>query len=533
MTKFFYLLVALVVVATALIGWFWDPFLWTLVVTAPLILLGIYDLIQTRHSILRNFPVAGHFRFLLEAIRPEIQQYFIESEIDGRPYTREQRSLIYERAKHVRETMPFGTQLDVNEPGYEWVEHSIAALSRDDVDLRVTVGNSQCKKPYSASILNISAMSYGSLSPNAILALNEGANLGGFAHNTGEGGLSPHHEAGGGDLFWQIGTAYFGCRNDDGTFSPEKFAKRVSLPAVKMVEIKLSQGAKPGHGGILPAAKVTEEISAIRGVPMGKDVISPPAHSAFSTPLEMMNFIVQLRELSGGLPIGFKLCLGKSHEFLAICKAMIETGVRPDFITVDGGEGGTGAAPVEFSDSVGAPLTFGLPFVHNALVGFGLRDEIRIIASGKVVNAFDLVKRFALGADLCNAARAMMLALGCIQARTCNSNKCPVGVATGDPGLVRGLVVADKNKRVAQFHHELVHATVDLMAAMGVTCSEDIGPEHVNCRVNETEVKNWSQIFPLIEKGQLLNGGMVPEPFGSALESASASTFRPLVAELE
>jgi len=520
-------LASVAVVGLTLVGSaFWTPMIWSLVITVPILALGFYDLHQTKHSILRNFPILGHFRFLLEAIRPEIQQYFVESDIDGRPYTREQRSLVYERAKNARETMPFGTQLNVNAPGYEWVEHSIAAVSQDDVDLRVSVGNAQCKKPYSASILNVSAMSYGSLSSNAILALNEGAMMGGFAHNTGEGGLSPYHEAGGGDIFWQIGTAYFGCRNnEDGTFSPEKFAERISLPAVKMVEIKVSQGAKPGHGGILPAAKVTEEISQIRGVPMGKDVISPPSHTAFSTPLEMMDFIVQLRELSGGLPIGFKLCVGKPHEFIAICKAMVETGVRPDFITVDGGEGGTGAAPVEFSDSVGAPLFFGLPFVHNALVGFGLREEIRIIASGKVVNAFDLVKRFALGADLCNAARAMMLALGCIQARTCNSNMCPVGVATGDPNLVQALVVADKNKRVAQFHRELVSATVELMAAMGVKSTNQIGPDHINCRVNETEVKNWAQIFPSLETGQLLDGGKVPDPYSSALAAAKASSF--------
>lgn len=527
MNRLFIIFFAVVLAFTAALGFFWPHCFWSLVVTVPVMVLGIYDLLQTKHAILRNFPVLGHFRFLMEFIRPEIQQYFVESDINGRPFTREQRSLVYQRAKAERETMPFGTPLDVNAPGYEWVEHSIAALDREAVDLRLIVGNAQCRKPYSASILNISAMSYGALSPNAILALNEGAKKGGFAHNTGEGGLSPYHEQGGGDLIWQIGTAYFGCRNEDGTFSEEKFAKRVNLPAVKMVEIKLSQGAKPGHWGILPAAKVTPEISQIRGVPMGKDVKSPPAHSSFSTSLEMMDFVRKLRDLSDGLPVGFKLCVGKPHEFVAICKAMIESETYPDFITVDGGEGGTGAAPVEFSDSVGAPLNFGLPFVHNVLVGLGLRQHIRIIASGKVVNAFDMVKRFALGADLCNAARSMMLALGCIQARTCNSNECPAGITTGDPKLVRGLVVARKNERVARFHHELVHATVDLMAAMGVKSSEEINATHVNCRISETEVARWDEIFPMLEDGQLLEGKGVPKIYQSALRMASAATFQP------
>jgi glutamate synthase domain-containing protein 2 len=350
----------------------------------------------------------------------------VESDTSGRPFSREQRSVVYARAKNTRDTIPFGTVEDVYETGYEWVNHSLSPKKIGHADVRVMIGGPDCKQPYSASLLNISAMSFGALSNNAVIALNQGAKIGGFAHNTGEGGISPHHLMGG-DLIWQVGTGYFGCRDKDGKFCPDTFSENAQKEQVKMIEIKLSQGAKPGHGGILPAAKLTQEIAKIRNVPMGKDVDSPPGHNAFTNPLEFIDFVTQLRELSGGKPIGFKLCVGKRREFIAICKAMHETGIAPDFISVDGGEGGTGAAPMEFSNHIGTPLVEGLIFVHNVLVGFDLRKKVKIISGGKMTSGFGLVKRLALGADLCNSARAMMMALGCIQARKCNSNLCPVG----------------------------------------------------------------------------------------------------------
>ncbi len=432
--------------------------LWAWVVLIPIVALGLYDICQVRHSILRNFPVLGHFRYLFEFIRPEIYQYFVENDTDGVPFDRDERSLVYQRAKAVRDTIPFGTKENVYKTGYEWINHSMAPVHNVPEDMRVMIGGPDCSQPYSASLLNISAMSYGSLSKNAILALSQGAKLGGFAHNTGEGGISPYHLDGGGDLIWQIGTGYFGCRTDDGDFCDELFQERASHPQVKMIELKLSQGAKPGHGGILPAVKLTPEIARIRHVPMGKDVNSPPGHRVFSTPIGLLEFIVQLRELSGGKPVGFKFCVGKRREFLAVCKAMVETGITPDFIVVDGGEGGTGAAPLEFSNHIGAPLVEGLIFTHNALVGYDLRQRIRVIASGKVTSGFALLKRLALGADACSSARGMMLALGCIQALKCNSNHCPVGVATTDPELMVGLVPSHKSVRVANFHRETIES---------------------------------------------------------------------------
>src|SRR5262245_6757206 len=397
---------ALVLVSvTALV---WPPVLWSLVLIVPLIVRGVADMVQTRQAVRRNFPLIGHARYLLEQIRPEINQYFVESNHDGRPFSRNDRSVVYQRAKGELDTLPFGTQRDVYAVGYEWINHSLAPVEPDHACSRVVVGGSACTQPYAASIFNVSAMSYGSLSKNAVLALNAGAKIGGFAHNTGEGGLSPYHLEPGGDLIWQIGTGYFSCRTPNGSFSVEEFAKRAALPNVKMIEVKLSQGAKPGHGGILPAAKLTPEIVEIRGVVPGQDVISPPAHTAFTTPLGLLQFLQQLRDASGGKPVGFKLCVGKRHEFFGIVKAMLESGIVPDFITVDGGEGGTGAAPLEFSDSVGTPLNEGLAFVHYALVGAGLRDHIRLIASGKVNTGFQIATKVALGADLCNAARAMM-----------------------------------------------------------------------------------------------------------------------------
>ena len=450
------------------LGFFWPHFLLALIIVIPLFLLGVLDMTQKKQAIRRNFPILGHFRYLFEEVRPEIQQYFVENNSDGMPFSREARSVVYQRAKGALDTLPFGTQHDVYSVGYEWINHSLAPKKTLTEDPRVRIGGPDCKKPYMAAHLNVSAMSYGSLSHAAVLALNQGAQMGSFYHNTGEGGLTPYHQQNGGDLTWQIGTGYFSCRNKDGSFDPKLFQERASLDQVKMIEIKLSQGAKPGHGGILPAAKVTEEISKIRGVEMGKDVISPPAHSAFSTPLEMLLFIQKLRELSGGKPVGFKLCVGKRREFFSIVKAMIKTGITPDFITVDGGEGGTGAAPLEFSNSIGTPLNDGIIFVHNALVGSGLRDRIKIIASGKVTKGFHIASKIAIGADLCNSARGMLFSLGCIQALRCNSNKCPTGIATQRPDLVVGLDVTDKSVRVARFQHETIKSFLEVISACGL-----------------------------------------------------------------
>ena len=513
------------VVALAIIGVLYAPaLLWSLIVLVPITLLGIYDMVQTQHAILRNFPVLGHFRYIFERIRPEIYQYFVESDTEGVPFDRDQRSLIYQRAKKVRDTVPFGTKANLYEVGYEWVNHSIAPIHLDPEDSRMTVGGPDCTQPYSASIFNISAMSYGSLSKNAVLAMSHGAKMGNFAHNTGEGGISPYHLEGGADLIWQIGTGYFGCRTLDGNFDPEMFKKNACRDQVKMIEIKLSQGAKPGHGGILPASKVTAEISEIRGVPMGKDVISPPGHSAFSSPVGLLEFVAQLRELSGGKPVGFKLCVGKRREFFSLCKAMKKTGISPDFITVDGGEGGTGAAPLEFSNRVGTPLIEGLILVHNALVGFNLRDDIRLIASGKVSSGFDMVKRLALGADICYSARAMMMAVGCIQALKCNTNHCPVGVATHVPHLMAGLVPSDKAGRVRSYHDETVDSVTEMVGAMGLTSPDDLRPWHIMRRTSPTEIKHYGEIYDFLEPGAL-SDGEPPASYQRALNAASADTF--------
>jgi glutamate synthase domain-containing protein 2 len=508
----------------AALAFVWPPVLWSLAIVVPLIARGVSDMLQTRQAVRRNFPVIGHGRYLLELIRPEINQYFVESNSDGKPFSRNDRSVVYQRAKGELDTLPFGTQRDVYSAGYEWINHSLVPVEPRLRCARIVVGNEACRQPYSASILNVSAMSYGSLSRNAILALNAGAKVGGFAHNTGEGGISPHHLEHGGDLIWQIGTAYFGCRTPDGRFSPDAFAKRAALPTVKMIEVKLSQGAKPGHGGILPAAKLTPEIVAIRGVEPGHDVVSPPAHSTFSTPLGLLRFLEQLRDGSNGKPVGFKLCVGKRHEFLGIVKAMLESGIVPDFITVDGAEGGTGAAPLEFSDSVGTPLNEGLAFVHNSLVGVGLRDRVRLIASGKVNTGFQVATKVALGADMCNAARAMMFALGCIQALRCNTNQCPTGVATQDPSLVRGLHVGDKSARVARYHAETVKSFFEVLGAAGFHEPSDLKPWFVMRRVTSGDVRSYHEIYPPIEHGALLRG-TVNGSLGRAWETARADAF--------
>ncbi len=508
-----------------IIGSFWSTIYWLFILILPILGLGLVDMLQSNHSIKRLYPVVGRFRYMFESVRPEIQQYFVESDISGRPAPREFRSLIYQRAKNARDTRPFGTIFDVNRSGYEWVNHSLQPKDPGDHHPRISFGDLQCTKPYSASPLNISAMSYGSLSKNAILALNKGAKLGEFAHNTGEGGLSPYHLEYGGDIVWQIGTGYFGCRNESGGFDAGLFREKARLDAVKMIEIKLSQGAKPGHGGILPAAKVTEEIAGIRHVPVGKDVISPPAHSAFSTPKELLSFISDLRELSGGKPVGFKLCIGRKDEFLAICKAMLETGKTPDFITVDGGEGGTGAAPTEMTNSVGTPLRDALIFVNSALLGTGLRDRVRIIASGKMFSAFHILRAMALGADTVNSARGMMFALGCIQSRSCNTDLCPTGIATQNPARIKALVVDNKAERVANFHNETVKNLVELVGAAGLEGLEQLEPRHINRRVEGTVVRTYAQLYPGITADCLLQDKTVPEEWREDWQAATANQW--------
>jgi glutamate synthase domain-containing protein 2 len=491
-------------------------------------LLGFRDLLQQNHAVLRNYPISAHIRFMLEEIRPEMRQYFFESEKDGMPFSRDTRSLVYQRAKMVLDKRPFGTQENIYAEGYEWMHHSMAPRPNAAEKFRITIGGPDCAKPYSASVFNISAMSFGALSPNAVRSLNAGAKKGGFAHDTGEGGVSPYHRENGGDIIWEIGSGYFGCRNRaDGTFNAQEFSRVASDDQVKMVELKVSQGAKPGHGGVLPAAKVSEEISRIRGVGMGEDCISPPYHKAFSTPLEMMAFIAEMRRLSGGKPAGFKLCVGHKWEFLAICKAMLQTGIYPDFIVVDGNEGGTGAAPLEFMDHLGTPMREGVNFVHNALIGINARDRIRIGASGKIATAFDIARAMALGADWCNSARGFMFALGCIQSLSCHTDRCPTGVTTQDPSRNRALVVPHKTERVYNYHHATLHALAELIAAAGLDHPQDIRPIHFSQRISSTEVKSFSQLYPSLRPGELLDGSTKDDRFKDAWAMARAESFAP------
>ncbi len=491
-----------------------------------LALLGIWNLVQTRHSILRNYPVIGHVRWLVEMIRPEIRQYLLEDEDDAWPFSRAQRSLAYSRAKALNSDRPFGTLVDVYGDDYEYILHSTRpAAHADPKSFRISIGNDQCAQPYSASVFNISAMSFGSLSANAIRALNKGAALGGFYHDTGEGSISPYHRENGGDLVWELGSGYFGCRTDDGQFDPAKFAVQATTPQVRMIEIKLSQGAKPGHGGILPARKVTPEIAATRGVPMGQDCVSPSCHAAFSTPLELMAFIDQLRVLSGGKPVGFKLCLGQPWEFMGIVKAMRETGIVPDFIVVDGGEGGTGAAPVEFSDHIGTPMREGLLFVHNSLVGAGLRGRIKIGAAGKIVSAFEMARVLAIGADWVNAARGYMFALGCIQSMSCHTNTCPTGIATQDASRGRALDVPDKAQRVLQFHERTVAALGDMLAAAGLSHPDQLQPHHIVHRMSQTDIRQFDQVHHFIAPDSLLDGSCTLPHYVRNWELAQAGSF--------
>jgi glutamate synthase domain-containing protein 2 len=497
-----------------------------LAVFAFLVLIGLYDLVQEKHSILRNYPIAAHIRFLLEAIRPEMRQYFFESEKDGAPFPRDKRAIVYQRAKRALDKRPFGTQYNVYETRYEWLHHSVAPKEPAREPFRVSVGGPACTKPYAASVFNISAMSYGALSANAIRALNKGAKIGGFAHDTGEGGFSPYHEQFGGDIIWEIGSGYFGCRERDGAFSAERFVETATKAQIKMIEIKVSQGAKPGHGGVLPAAKVTQEIAIIRGVESGRDCISPARHRAFSTPLEMMQFIATLRELSGGKPTGFKLCVGHAWEFMAIVKAMLETGITPDFIVVDGSEGGTGAAPLEFADHMGMPLRDALTFVHSTLMGVNLRDKIRLGASGKITSAFDMARVMALGADWCNSARGFMFAVGCIQSQKCHTDQCPTGVATQDQIRQRALVVSDKAQRVANFHKETVKALAELIAAAGLEHPRELRPFHFMQRAAPDRVVTFAELFPFLKPGELL-AGTDQRQYRDPWEVARADSFVP------
>jgi glutamate synthase domain-containing protein 2 len=494
------------------------------VLLALLLCVAVHDVLQRRHSILRNYPVAGHLRFLFEAIRPELQQYFIERNYDGRPYDRDTRNVIYERAKGIHGEQAFGTERDVAEPGYEWLLHTNAALDPPDDPPRVRVGGPHCTKPYDMALLNVSAMSFGALSANAIRALNGGARLGGFAHDTGEGGLTKYHLENGGDLIWEIGSGYFGARTEDGHFDPDTFREKAAHEQVKCVSLKLSQGAKPGIGGVLPAAKVTAEIAEARGVPKGEKCVSPPHHKVFSTPRELIRFIATMRELADGKPTGFKLCIGARHEFLAICKAMLEEGNGPDFIVVDGSEGGTGAAPQEYEDHIGTPLTEGLMYVHNALVGTGLREHIRIGASGKVATGSDIVKRIAQGADYTNAARAMMMAAGCIQAQRCHTNTCPVGVTTQDKRRARALNVPDKTQRVHRFQEATVKQAQQIMGSMGLQHPSEIQPWMLIRRVDEATTSSYAHLYEWLKPGELLDAP--PRSWADDWRRANPDSFK-------
>jgi len=518
------LFITFVVIVLALV--YSSQWLWVLLLTLPVIALGLYDWQQTSWSITRNYPVAGRIRWLFYQLRPYLRAYIVEDDLHGTPYSFEARNLIHERARGETDTHPFGTERETNNQDYHWLMHSIAP--EDDVDLhpRVTVGNDQTSKPYSASVLNISAMSFGALSANAVMALNLGAKQGGFYHDTGEGGLSDHHLKHGGDLVWELGSGYFGARDKNGRFDAEKFRDGAAHDQMKMTEIKLSQGAKPGHGGLLPAAKVTEEIARVRGVPVGKDCLSPRGHSAFSTPVEMLEFAARMRELSGGKPVGLKLCVGQPYEVFAIMKAIMKTGIKPEFIVVDGGEGGTGAAPIELSDWVGMPLTDGLILMRNALVGCGLKDDIKLVASGKVYSGMGLARNLAIGADWCNAARAFMMSVGCIQAQRCHLGTCPTGVTAQDPERQRGLVPEVQGERAARFHKKTVEALTDMVAAVGLKHPKDLQPHHLMHRIGTQSASPFDRIHAFLPKGVLVEA---PEEtiYADWWAAAQAESFQP------
>ncbi|HEU4773542.1 MAG TPA: FMN-binding glutamate synthase family protein [Lysobacter sp.] len=504
-----YLLSLALTLLSALLAVFVSPqWIWAVVISGSVAVLGTCDLLQRSSALRRNYPVIAHFRYGLESIGPEMRQYFIQADTAEVPFSRLQRALVYQRAKSVNDTRPFGTMQDVYANDYEWINHSMAPAPHGNPDFRVLIG-AKTAQPYSASVFNISAMSFGALSANAIRSLNKGAKLGGFYHDTGEGSISPYHREHGGDLVWEIGSGYFGCRDGEGRFDAGRFAENARDPQVKMIEIKLSQGAKPGHGGVLPAAKVSAEIAATRGVTAGVDCVSPAQHSAFSTPIELLEFVARLRELSGGKPTGFKLAIGHPWEWFSIAKAMQETRLLPDFIVVDGAEGGTGAAPAEFMNHVGLPMHEALMLVHNTLVGLGLRDDIRIGGAGRIISAFDIVRTLAMGADWCNSGRGFMFAVGCIQAQSCHTDRCPTGVATQDPARWKGLDVTDKSIRVHGFHRNTMIALRDLLCAAGLSSPGEVGPEHILRRVSPIEVRSLAALYRFLKPGQLLTG--IPE----------------------
>lgn len=528
-----YAVLAICMVATVLcLGWSATGADWPLIpglAALALSLLGLRDLVQKRHAVLRSYPIIGHARFLLEEIRPEIRQYLIESDSEELPFSREARSLVYQRAKGVEDKKPFGTSEKVYEAGYAWVTHSVAPKVIADSDFRVSIGGPDCRQPYAASLYNISAMSFGALSANAILALNHGARMGGFAHDTGEGGISRYHREHGGDLIYQVASGYFGCRAADGTFDPDKFRAQALDPQIKMIEIKLSQGANPGHGGMLPARKISPEIAEARGIPVGVDCISPPSHSSFSTPVGLIEFVARLRELSDGKTVGFKLCIGHRREFMCIVKAMLKTGITPDFIVVDGKEGGTGSAPLEFTNRVGMPMLEGLAFVNNTLRGAGLRQRIRIGAAGKITSAFDIARALALGADWCNSARGFMFAIGCIQSQSCHTNECPVGIATQDRLRQRSLDVGSKSERVARFHKNTLHALAEIAGAAGLTSPSDFLPYHFMFRDKDGTFLDGNEAYPYLPQGFLVADQETEElgEWHKRWGRSSAETFAP------
>lgn len=520
----FYITSIVSIVATIACGLFLVPCWWLFWFIGPFVFIGLYDIFLSRHNILINYPVIGHLRYFFEFIRPEIQQYFVSTNLSGRPFNRETRSLVYQRSKNAEDNHPFGTEHDITAPGYSYAYHSMAPKQLDYHDLRINIGGPDCKQPYSASLLNISAMSYGALSRNAIRALNRGARLAKMYHNTGEGGLTDHHLSGGGDLVWQIGTGYFGCRTREGLFSEEKFKEKASHPQVKMIEIKISQGAKPSHGGVLPKEKITEEIAKIRGIPIDEDCLSPPAHSSFNSPHTLLDFIVQLRTLTEGKPIGIKLCIGHKKEFLGLVKAMLSRKIYPDFITVDGAEGGTGAAPLEFTNRLGMPADEAVAFVHNSLVGANLREHIVVIASGMVSSAFSMVKKIALGADALNVARSFMFSLGCIQALRCHENTCPTGVTSNKPSRYRAIHVQRKSNRVYNYHQNTLHAFSEMIGAMGMARPSDLKPEHIFYRVDAGSSETYADLYHALSPGALLSGD-VPAYYADKWAEASEEAF--------
>ena len=519
----FYTCSAAALFFVGLLSYYFPLCIYFLILVIPFIALGLYD-IQSRHNVLRNYPVIGHFRYMFEFVRPEIQQYFVQTNLSGRPYNRELRTLIYERSKNEEDTHPFGTEHDISSQFYEYAQQSLNVKKVAEEESRIVVGGSECKQPYNAARINISAMSFGALSKTAILSLNLGAKMGNFFHNTGEGGLSPYHLANGGDIVWQLGTAYFGCRDAEGNFDEKEFVEKANLDVVKMIEIKISQGAKPSHGGVLPKEKISAEIAEIRGVPRDIDCLSPPTHKEFSTPRGLLDFVQRLRKLTHGKPIGFKLCIGRRSEFMSICKAMLATGITPDFITVDGAEGGTGAAPLEYTNRLGVPINEGLAFVQNCLVGTNLRDKLRVIASGKVATGFDVTTKIALGADMCNMARPMMFAVGCIQALRCNTNTCPTGVATQNPHRARAIIPKYKWEHVKNLQANTMKSFLDITGAMGASSPNELNARMINYRITDGESKTFYEVFNYVEPGNFLTDDVHPF-YKPHWDAASAERF--------